>query len=129
MNKTETKKILDIISAIDNRKVGLETIEAWHMVIGSIPFDIAKEALRLAQQDVSVKYLEPRHIYSWAKEAAYRLDRDNSKSVEAFSGTPEPTCKHADKLLNCKKCCFELYQQDDLSDAQLLLHAKKTVFA
>jgi phytoene dehydrogenase-like protein len=129
MNKIETKKILDIISAIDNRKVAVETIEAWHMVIGFIPYEIAIEALRLAQQDVSVKYLEPRHIVSWAKEAAFRLDRDQSKKPELFHGTPEPTCKHADRLLNCNKCCYELYKHEDLTNAQLLIYAKENVYA
>lgn len=129
MNKTETKAILDIISAIDNRKVALETIEAWHMIIGSIPYEIAREALKLAQQDPSVKYLEPRHIVGWAKEAAFRLDRDKPKPVQTTYGIPEPTCKHGEKLLSCKPCCKQLYEHEHLSNSELVAYARQNVWA
>jgi hypothetical protein len=57
MQISETKEILRRVALIDNRKVSPETIEAWHGIIGSIPFEIAQEALKLAQQDGTIKYL------------------------------------------------------------------------
>jgi hypothetical protein len=57
MNKTETQEILRQVAVVDNRKVSADTLEAWHSIIGRIPFDIAKEALKLAQQDATIKYL------------------------------------------------------------------------
>jgi hypothetical protein len=130
MNKIETKHVLDLISALDNRKVTPETIEAWHGVIGHIPFDIAKEALKLAQQDATIKYLEPRHIFGWAKEAAFRLDRQKPKVEETFVKVPQPICKaHSLPVMSCNPCCRELSKQEHLSSAQLLLWAKANIYA
>jgi hypothetical protein len=130
MNKIETKHVLDLISALDNRKVTPETIEAWHGVIGHIPFDIAKEALKLAQQDATIKYLEPRHIVGWAKEAAFRLDREKPKQEpEQFVKVEQPTCKHLIPVMKCNPCCRELSKQEHLTSAQLLLWAKANIYA
>jgi hypothetical protein len=111
MNKIETKQLLDTISAIDNRQVTVEVVEAWHSIIGGIPFDIAREALKLAQQDSSIKYLEPRNIVGWAKEAAFRLDRDKAKPKEEISGDPMSVCKdHNKPIMTCNPCCHRLYK-------------------
>jgi hypothetical protein len=89
MNISETSKILDKVSAIDNRKVTPQTLEAWHDIIGRVPFDIATEALKLAQQDASVKYLEPRHIMGWVREAttARGQARDTATQVQGSQRT------------------------------------------
>jgi hypothetical protein len=129
MNLTETKKILVQVAAIDNRKLNDDVANAWHVIIGFMPYEIAVEALRLAQQDVSVKYLEPRHIVGWAKEAAFRLDRDKPKPVESSHGIPEPTCKHGDKLLSCKPCCKDLSERSHMTTPQLLVYAKQNIWA
>lgn len=111
MNITDTKALLDSISAIDNRTVTVDTLNAWHGIIGNIPLEIAREALKLAQQDSSIKYLEPRHIVGWAKEAAFRLDRAKPKKPETLQGTPMPNCKDHDKgILTCDTCCHRLYK-------------------
>jgi hypothetical protein len=128
MNLTETKKILVQVAAIDNRKLNDDVANAWHGIIGFMPYEIAVEALRLAQQDVSVKYLEPRHIVGWAKEAAFRLDREKPKPVETTQGIPEPTCKHGEKLLTCKPCCKELSDRSDMTTPQLLVYAKQNIW-
>lgn len=115
MNINETKQLLDTIAAIDNRKVTVETVQAWHGVVGAIPFDIALEALKLAQQDSSIKYLEPRNIVSWAKEAAFRLDRNKApKEVLPERGDPMPTCRdHSKPILTCDPCCHRLYKYSE----------------
>lgn len=132
MLKTETKQLLDQIATIDNRKVTPETIEAWHLVIGQIPFDIAKEALKLAQQDASVKYLEPRHIFSWAKEAAFRLDKNKMpEDVKQTGFAPQPICKdHNLPILSCKPCCHRLHKfQQAHGGADLHSFAKAEIYA
>lgn len=131
MNKIETKSILDTIAAIDNRKLTTDTIEAWHNIIGRIPFDIAQEALKLAQQDATIKYLEPRHIVAWAKEAAFRLDRQKPKEEPAkYEYAPQPTCRaHQLPLLSCRPCCREMSKQDNLTPPALLAWAKENIYA
>lgn len=105
---TETKEILRQIALIDNRKLTEETLGAWHNIIGFMPFDVAQEALRLAQGDSSVKYLEPRHLVGWAKEAAFRLDRNKPPQTEQVESVPPPKCKHDKSLPLCLPCCREL---------------------
>ena len=132
MNKIETKSILDTIAAIDNRKVTPEVIEAWHSVIGQIPFEIAKEALKLAQQDASIKYLEPRHIFGWAKEAAFRLDKNKMpEDVKQTGFAPQPTCRdHNKPILSCKPCCHRIHKyQQTYGDADLHSFAKAEIYA
>lgn len=109
MNKIETKTIVDCVAAIDNRKITPEIIEVWHGIIGSLRFDVAEEALRLAQSDPQIKYLEPRHIVGWAKEAAFRLDRNQMPDdLKATESVPPPKCKHGTSLPLCLPCCREL---------------------
>jgi hypothetical protein len=110
MQINETKKLLFQIAVIDNRKLSDEVAEGWHKVIGHIPFEIAEEALKLAQQDTSIRYLEPRHIVGWAKEAAFRLDRNKPREAEVIRGAPQPRCKEHNKLIiDCNPCCHQLY--------------------
>lgn len=108
MNKIETKSILDTIAAIDNRKVTPEVIEAWYEILKNLPYDNAKEALRLAQQDASIRYLEPRHIISWGKEVAFRTNRAMPVDLLLTESSPPPVCKHGMALPKCLPCCREL---------------------
>jgi hypothetical protein len=110
MNLNETKRLLAQIAAIDNRKLSEEAAIGWQKIIGHIPADIAEEALKLAQQDTSIRYLEPRHIVGWAKEAAFRLDRNKPREAEVRQGTAQPRCKEHNKaILECDPCCHQLY--------------------
>jgi hypothetical protein len=130
MKLSETTFLLKQIATLDNRKVNDEVIAAWHEVIGQLPFDIAKEALKLAQQDSSVKYLEPRHIFGWAKEAAFRLDRTKpNEQVQNLRGTPEPSCKHGIKVNSCKRCCRDLAKMLYLTSEDLHNWAKVNIYA
>ena len=114
MNIADTRKILEKVSAIDNRKITPEALEAWHEIIGRVPLDIATEALKLAQQDASVRYLEPRHIMGWVKEAAFRLDRNKPEKVEVKHGTPQPRCRDHDTLiLECNPCSHRLMKWEE----------------
>lgn len=106
---TETKEILRQVATIDNRKVTPEVIEAWHNIIGFMPVEIAQEALRLAQSDSTLKYLEPRHLVGWAREAAFRLDRNHMPAdLKVTESWPPPRCKHDKALPLCLPCCREV---------------------
>lgn len=61
MNKTEVAKLLTMASAIDNRTVGTETVEAWFMVIGDLDFDDATTVMFQHFRN-SAEYLTPRQI-------------------------------------------------------------------
>lgn len=130
MKRTETIEILRQITAVDNRKVTEDTIEAWHGIIGSIPFDIAKEALKLAQSDATIKYLEPRHIVGWAREAAFRLDRQKPKTEEQRVGAPQPVCRqHGKSILACDPCAHRLYKYEQThGTGAMLAFAKAEIY-
>ena len=114
MNLNETKAILKDIALIDNRRLDEAVAMAWHAVIGFMPYDIAREALRLAQQDPTVKYLEPRHIAGWAREAAFRLDREKPKKLESTTGDLQPICReHEAQILACDPCCHALFKRSE----------------
>lgn len=132
MNKVEVHKLLTEIAVIDKRQVTPELAEAWHGILGHIPLDVAQEAHRLARRDSAIQYLEPRHIVVWAKEAAFKLDREQGKAKEAEVklGDPEPRCReHESKILSCDVCCSRISKMAHLHDAALLLWAKDNIYA
>lgn len=131
MNKIETKALLDKIAAVDNRKLTPEAVEAWHDVIGFMPYDIALAALALARKDDRIQWLEPKNIVSWAREAAFQLDRQEQKpEPQPYKFAPQPTCRaHNKKILSCDPCCHEMSKQRHLTDAQLLVWAKQNIYA
>ena len=131
MNLNETKAILKEIALIDNRKLDEAVAMAWHSVIGFMPFDIAREALKLAQQDPNVKYLEPRHLAGWAREAAFRLDRQKPKAPEKMTGDPQPICSEHDLgILSCDPCCDKIYRYNQkFGHENLHAWAKENIYA
>ncbi len=132
MNKTETAKLLDEIAVIDNRKVTADLVAQWQGILGHIPYEIATEAHRLARKDERVTWLEPRHIVSWAREAAYKLDRQKGNNVpEEPKGNfvPQPKCKHGRGLLTCDPCCATLAPYADKDKNEILAYARKYVYA
>lgn len=131
MKKTECAELLKEISAIDNRQVNVETVEAWFAIIGHIPVDIAKQALHLARKDDRINYLEPRHIVSWAKEAAYKLDREQGNlSAEPVNSVPQPICReHGLGIMDCKPCCRAMKHLADADKNTALRYAKEHIFA
>jgi len=131
MQISETKELLRQISLVDNRKITPDTIEAWHGIIGAIPFEIARSALKLAQQDASIKYLEPRNIIAWSKEAAFRLDRNKPKDEEVLIGSPMPVCReHQTPIMKCDPCCHALHKfQEANGSSGLERFAQSEIYA
>lgn len=75
MNKTETAQLLTIASMIDNRTVAPETVEAWHMVLGSKDFGHCKMAMALhfAESD---EYLMPAHVSKNLPRVRRKIQQD-----------------------------------------------------
>ena len=61
VTKTEVAKLLTMISAIDNRTVGTETVEAWFLIVADLDFD---ECVKVAFEHfgTTTDYLVPAHI-------------------------------------------------------------------
>jgi|TARA_R110000796_G_scaffold1816_1_gene7422 hypothetical protein len=122
MNLNEVKQLLTEVAAIDNRKLNDQTAEAWHAVLGFMPLDIAKEALHLARKDDRINWMEPKNIVSWAKEAAFKLDRAKPVVTEQIKGSQQPRCKaHSALLLTCIPCCKQLHQQEGVQVTESIL--------
>ena len=115
MNLNETKAILKDIALIDNRKLDEAVALAWQAIIGQMDYEVAKEALKLARQDASISYLEPKHIVAWGKEASHRLNRNKTpEDVRKSDSAPEPICKaHNLKITSCDDCCRSVAQMAD----------------
>ena len=132
MNITETKQLLQEVSVIDKRQVSPELIQAWQGILGHIPLDVAQEAHKLARRDSAIQYLEPRHIVVWAKEAAFKLDREQGKQKpqEVLTGSPEPICRdHQARIMSCDPCASKLNKMSHLHDAALLVWARENIYA
>ena len=130
MNMIEAKELLEEISAIDGRKMSPEVVATWQGILGSMPLDVAKEAHRLARRDDRINYLEPRHIVSWAKEAAFKLDRENPKVEPKVEASPMPVCKaHGKGILMCDPCCHRIYKYKEISGIEKLHEfAKREIY-
>lgn len=121
MNIIETKELLEEVAAIDGRKLTPETVAAWQGILAGIPLEIAREAHKLARRDANISYLEPKHIFSWSREAAFRLDREKPKPVEEKSFSPQPVCKaHNKPILSCDPCCHRIYKFKELQGSEKL---------
>ena len=113
LNLRETETLLREMFAIDGRKLEADKIAAWRESLSSMQLDVAQAALRSARADERIKYVEPKHIWGKAKDAAMELDRKSQQSemkAEEDSKTHSacPTCVHGLSLLLCTKCCRTL---------------------
>jgi hypothetical protein len=126
MNLNEVKQLLTEVAAIDNRKLSDQTADAWHSVLSFMPFDIAKEALHIARKDDRINWMEPKNIVSWAKEAAFKLDRAKPVVIEQIKGSQQPLCKaHNALLLTCIPCCKQLHQEQAVEGTDSTLELQK----
>lgn len=115
MNIDETKQLLAEIAVIDGREVSDEAVAIWQDILQRIPLDIAQEAHKLSRQDSSIRYLEPKHIYSRAMQAAERLaaienrQKQESKIHASHLSNPCPKCNHGIAIVSCDACCDWLW--------------------
>lgn len=107
MTRADIAKLLEAVRAIDNRKVSPEMVEAWHVILKDMTLEVASEALRLARRDASIEYLEPRHLWGWAKEA--RMNLQPQDEPDNAPQSMQPKCRqHGEKITECEPCAAEL---------------------
>lgn len=108
MNKTEITQMLELVSAVDGRKITEITVQAWLMPLQDVPFSDAITALNLCRKDASITWIEPKHIYSKAKELRARRaveQEAEERRKEPHTGVPCPHCKHNVAIVKCAECC------------------------
>lgn len=113
MTLSEMRDLLDEVSAIDNRKVTPETVQAWHDVCGHVTFTVARRAVILARRDASVQYLEPRHVMGKIAVAAAELnDEERSRQIspeDSWKSEHIPVCaEHNLRITKCQDCIVRL---------------------
>lgn len=117
MNIQETQQLLAEIAVIDGREISDEAVNIWYDILQNIPLDIAQEAHRLSRQDPAVRYLEPKHIYARAMQAARKLaeieesvKRQAEMHASRTQSKPCPKCNHGVSIVSCNACCDWLYR-------------------
>ena len=112
MNNQESAQIVDFVSAADGRTVTEQTYGAWHIVIGHLNFELARQAAVMALQDESIRWTEPKHILGKAGRLLEVAEHDKRRElaltrVEPPVGAEMPVCIHGVGLLYCGPCCHE----------------------
>ena len=112
MQPEETKQIVDFISAADSRNVTEQTYGAWHIVIGHLDFEVARQAAVMALQDEAIRWTEPKHVLGKAGRVLEVVAQDKRRElalsrVEPPTGSEMPVCIHGVGLLYCGPCCHE----------------------
>lgn len=102
MNLRETKELLARVAAVDNRELSEATAEAWHELIGDLDFTVAKRALKLAQRDQNVQWLQPKHIVAKVHDATAELNREvqSEKTQREDEWVPCSKPSNFDEMVN-----------------------------
>lgn len=113
MNQNESAQIVDFIYATRTTEPTEKTYGAWHLVLSSLPFELARDAAILALRDEDIRILEPKHVFQKAskireqKDIAIRQQSALEAEETVEVGVPMPTCKHGKGLLSCDPCCHD----------------------
>lgn len=76
MTKTETARLLAVISAFDRRTVGEAEVEAWYLVVGDLTGEDCAHAVR-EHYARTTDWLMPAHVRAGVRRMrAERLDRE-----------------------------------------------------
>jgi hypothetical protein len=127
MNKVEVAKLMTRASAMDNRIVTEEKVEAWFEVLHSVPYEFAVQAVNNHFKE-STDYLLPAHIVAGARHARDRRERDQRlraaldpgsqrnlqlEASEADRQNAIPQCEHGMSLVRCMPCCIKEYESSE----------------
>ena len=112
MQPIETKQVLDFIAAADGRNVSEQTYGAWHLVIGHLSFEQARQAALMALQDDAIRWTEPKHILAKVARLVELAKADERReraltATEEPKGAAMPVCEHGKGLLYCDTCCHQ----------------------
>jgi len=112
MNNQESAQIVDFVAAADGRTVTDQTYGAWHIVIGHLTFEVARQAAVMALQDEAIRWTEPKHLLGKAGRLLEVEAQDKRRQLaltreEPAMGAEMPVCIHGLGLLYCGPCCHE----------------------
>lgn len=111
MLNTEAAAILDLLAAIDNRSLDVQSYTAFFMVMQPYDFNTALEATTMALRDPNIQYLiKPNHIIANIQKIEERRDADRrrAKALEAPADAvviTQPICvAHDLPIMDCSNC-------------------------
>lgn len=93
MNRNDVIDVLSVVAAATRRSVGEADVSIWEPIIGSLPKDLALQAVRDHIRDSPGVWLEPGHVYQRARAIRRdEMERDNwapaieSRQTEHYPG-------------------------------------------
>jgi hypothetical protein len=116
MLKTETERLVRKLAVLDNRTVNDGVVDAWHELVAHLSYQVAELAVRKARQDVTINWVEPKHVLAKAHDAARELNEEARRlareAEENGTGAPEPKCaEHGLRITTCQPCCVTIYKK------------------
>lgn len=95
MNLDETKDILARVSAVDGRELSEVTAQAWQELLSDLNHTVAVRAVKLAQKDHHIRWIEPKHILAKVPLATAELNRETqlekTNGAEEWVACPKPS--------------------------------------
>lgn len=95
MNLQETKDLLARVSAVDGRELSEVTAQAWQELLAQLSHTVAVRALKLAQQDQNIQWVQPKHILGKVPNATAELNREaqveKTHSEDDWIACPKPS--------------------------------------
>jgi hypothetical protein len=116
MQKLDTERLVRKLAVLDNRQVNDGVVDGWHELVGHLSYNVAELALRKARQDVTINWVEPKHLLAKAHDAARELNQEATRlareAEENGTGAPEPKCaEHGLRITTCRECCLVIYRK------------------
>jgi hypothetical protein len=127
VNKVEIAKLLARASAVDNRIITEESVQAWFELLSNVPYEFAVAAVNEHFKN-STEYLLPAHIVAGARRARDRAERDqrvkdaldpgSKRNLELQSAESDrqngiPQCEHGISLVRCMPCCTKEFEKSE----------------
>ena len=104
MNKLEVAKLLTAASAIDNRKIQDETVEAWYAVLHAYDYADCAEAVRQHFEE-STEYLLPAHVRAGVRRVRELRSPSNDTTPDRFKQLASGEIQSAPKPANWDLMC------------------------
>ena len=136
MLNTEAAAILDLLAAIDNRTLDVQSYTAFYFVMEPYDFNTALEATTMALRDPEINFLiKPNHIIRNIKKIEERreADRRRAKALEAPADAgkiTQPVCiAHELAIMDCLECINKIGKLAEASGGDDSPEFQKQVFA
>lgn len=115
MNKTDTAKLITMVSALDRQPTDQGMVEMWHRVLQEFTFEDCEAALIPAYKE-SKGYISARAVYAAVKKlreerATERMSLEIRESSESWEVSSCPRCFHGKALVTCLPCCRKIHEE------------------